>query len=515
MSAGRSFIALAALVFAKWRPWPALATCLLFGFLDALAIRLQGVELPVIGPVPVQAIEALPYVLAPSFCSRASSARQFRHGPRGFLMSKSARAALGRLFAAAKTARANAYAPYSRSRSALRCARRLARSSWAGTRERRLSAKVLRGSERDRGDGGRGRAAHQEVLVVGDGEALCTPCGGCRQRIGESPIRRRGSISPAPKGCAANFTLAELLPKSSGGSIWRCRERGEVAARSRPISSHRIAPSVRSPHETEQDRRHRTGRHRLGVAANLARKGWSVAGADTNPAATERFANEFGKATGSSREAASGADVVILVVVNAAQCEAILFGDAGVLASTAPDALIISCVTMDPAQARSIGATVEADGPRVHRCADQRRPGRAAEGAIRSHVRAGRRDEAGRADLRSDRLQGLSSGRRTRRGLRLQDDQPAARGRPYRRRCEAIAFAEKLGLDLAKVYEVITASAGNSWMFENRVPHILDNDYRRRAPSPSSPRISASCPTWPAPRPFRRRSRLPHCRCFS
>jgi ABC-type uncharacterized transport system permease subunit len=63
MSAGKGFIALAALVFAKWRPLPALATCLLFGFLDALSIRLQGFVLPGVGEVPVQAIEALPYVL--------------------------------------------------------------------------------------------------------------------------------------------------------------------------------------------------------------------------------------------------------------------------------------------------------------------------------------------------------------------------------------------------------------------------------------------------------------------
>jgi simple sugar transport system permease protein len=63
MSAGKGFIALAALVFAKWRPWPALATCLLFGFLDAVSIRMQGTVLPGIGEVPVQAIQALPYIL--------------------------------------------------------------------------------------------------------------------------------------------------------------------------------------------------------------------------------------------------------------------------------------------------------------------------------------------------------------------------------------------------------------------------------------------------------------------
>lgn len=63
MTAGQGYIALAALIFGKWRPVPAMLACLMFGFLDAVAIRLQGVVLPVIGEVPVQAIQALPYVL--------------------------------------------------------------------------------------------------------------------------------------------------------------------------------------------------------------------------------------------------------------------------------------------------------------------------------------------------------------------------------------------------------------------------------------------------------------------
>ena len=63
MTAGKGYIALAALIFAKWRPVPAMFATLLFGFLDALQIRLQGVPLPGIGPIPVQFIQALPYIL--------------------------------------------------------------------------------------------------------------------------------------------------------------------------------------------------------------------------------------------------------------------------------------------------------------------------------------------------------------------------------------------------------------------------------------------------------------------
>lgn len=63
MTAGRGFMALAALIFGRWYPVGALWACLLFGFLDAAAIRLQGAHLPILGEVPVQAIQALPYVL--------------------------------------------------------------------------------------------------------------------------------------------------------------------------------------------------------------------------------------------------------------------------------------------------------------------------------------------------------------------------------------------------------------------------------------------------------------------
>jgi ABC-type uncharacterized transport system permease subunit len=63
MSAGRGYLALAALIFGKWRPLPTLLACLLFAFADAVQTRLQGVAIPGIGTIPVQFIQALPYIL--------------------------------------------------------------------------------------------------------------------------------------------------------------------------------------------------------------------------------------------------------------------------------------------------------------------------------------------------------------------------------------------------------------------------------------------------------------------
>ena len=63
MTAGKGFIALPALIFAKWKPVPALWACLLFGFLEAIGIRFQNIEIPGVGTIPLQLMQALPYIL--------------------------------------------------------------------------------------------------------------------------------------------------------------------------------------------------------------------------------------------------------------------------------------------------------------------------------------------------------------------------------------------------------------------------------------------------------------------
>lgn len=132
-------------------------------------------------------------------------------------MSKSAEARLAELFEAAKAAQANAYAPYSRFRvgAALRTADG-AIYSGANVENAAYPEGVCAETSAISAMARAGGRRIQEILVIGDGEGLCTPCGGCRQRIREFADDATTIHVAGPEGVRRTFTLKELLPQSFG-----------------------------------------------------------------------------------------------------------------------------------------------------------------------------------------------------------------------------------------------------------------------------------------------------------
>ncbi len=99
-------------------------------------------------------------------------------------------------------------------------------------------------------------------------------------------------------------------------------------------------------------------------------------------------------------------------------------------------------------------------------------------------------------------------------GRRVQDDQSVAGRRAHRRRLGSDRIRRQSeGLDIRKVYEVITASAGNSWMFENRMPHVLDGDYAPRSAVEIFVEDLGIIQDMARMRASRCRCRPPRCRC--
>ena len=132
-------------------------------------------------------------------------------------MSKSAEARLEELFEAAKAAQANAYAPYSRFKvgSALRAADG-AIYSGANVENAAYPEGVCAETSAISAMARAGQRRIEEILVIGDGDGLCTPCGGCRQRIREFADVGTMVHIAGPLGVRAKFTLEELLPQSFG-----------------------------------------------------------------------------------------------------------------------------------------------------------------------------------------------------------------------------------------------------------------------------------------------------------
>jgi len=220
----------------------------------------------------------------------------------------------------------------------------------------------------------------------------------------------------------------------------------------------------------------------FGMAQSLRRAGFDVTGCDVSAANVARFTADGGRVSRTPAEAASGADAVVSVVVNAAQTESILFGPQGVAETLAPGAVFISCATMDPQAAKALAARLEATGRLYLDAPISGGSVRAAEGAL-TVLASGTPAafEKAKTALSAMAAKVYELGDAAGTGAAFKMINQLLAGVHIAVASEAITFAAKQGLDIAKVYEVITASAGNSWMFENRVPHVLDGDYTPRS----------------------------------
>jgi 3-hydroxyisobutyrate dehydrogenase len=220
----------------------------------------------------------------------------------------------------------------------------------------------------------------------------------------------------------------------------------------------------------------------LGMATSLVRAGFAVSGYDVVAANAERLVAAGGIATATVAEAADGADAVVCVVVNAAQTEAILFGADGCAATMPQGAVFISCATMAPDVVRGLAERLEAHGKHYLDAPISGGATRAAEGKL-TILASGSASAFAKArpalDAMAATLHELGDAPGVGAGFKMVNQLLA--GVHIAAACEAVAFGASLGLDLRKLYEVITGSAGNSWMFENRVPHILDADYAPRS----------------------------------
>lgn len=220
----------------------------------------------------------------------------------------------------------------------------------------------------------------------------------------------------------------------------------------------------------------------FGMATSLLRAGFAVTGCDVSADSVARFKADGGKGAATPAEAVRDADIVVSVVVNAAQTEAILFGKDGALEAMALGAVFVSAATMDPEIAKRLAARVEASGRLYLDAPISGGAQRAAQGELTILASGSAAAFAkARPALDAMALRLYELGDAPGQGSAFKMINQLLAGVHIAAASEAISFAAKQGLDIRKVYEVITASAGNSWMFENRVPHVLEGDYTPRS----------------------------------
>ena len=215
----------------------------------------------------------------------------------------------------------------------------------------------------------------------------------------------------------------------------------------------------------------------MGAALNLVRKGHQVTGCEVRETARAELTAAGGTAVGSAAEFPTDTDAVVVFVVNAAQTEDVLFGPQGCLARLAKGAVILCCATIAPEAARALEPKIAAAGFLMLDAPVS--GGQAGAHAGSMTVMASGSDAAfAKAQPVLDAISAKvwRLGETAGIGSTVKMVNQLLAGVHIATAAEALALGIRAGADPRTLFEVISSSAGSSWMWQNRVPHILAGD---------------------------------------
>jgi 3-hydroxyisobutyrate dehydrogenase len=216
----------------------------------------------------------------------------------------------------------------------------------------------------------------------------------------------------------------------------------------------------------------------LGMAKSLRRGGYDVHVCDVRREAADAFARDGGVACASPAEVAAACEVVVSVVVNAEQTEAVLFGKDGAAAAMQPGSVFVMCSTVPPAFAVGLEVRLEKMGLLFLDAPMSGGAARAASGEM-TMMSAGKPAVYAKCEamLGAMAAKVYKLGDRAGNGSKVKIINQLLAGVHIAAAAEAMALGIREGVAPNDLYEVITHSAGNSWMFENRMAHVLSGDY--------------------------------------
>ena len=215
-----------------------------------------------------------------------------------------------------------------------------------------------------------------------------------------------------------------------------------------------------------------------GMALSLRRGGYDVHVCDVRADAAHSFAADGGTACATPAALAAACEVVISVVVNAEQTEAVLFGEHGAAAALQPGSVFVMCSTVAPGWSVALEARLAEMGVLYLDAPISGGAAKAASGQMTMMTAgsAAAYSKVGSAlDVMAAKVYRL--GDRAGNGSKVKIINQLLAGVHIAAAAEAMALGLREGVDADALYEVITHSAGNSWMFENRMAHVLEGDY--------------------------------------